>query len=204
MFDNLFEVLPRSPLIVEVGPGTGQATRDLLARGAADHAIEIGPTMAAKLSSNLRSDRLHVTVGDFERLDITPASADAVFSASAYHWIGRTAQTDRPATILRPGGLLAIVDLDPAAGERPHRCRRWWLRLGARAVPHGRPPRMGPMVRGGGVGRRSRATGAGGVGRAELHYRRAMHRARRTPRLAVGRGGGERTHEDVHQRVIAR
>ena len=34
MFDALFGLLPRRPRIVEVGPGTGQATKDLLARGA--------------------------------------------------------------------------------------------------------------------------------------------------------------------------
>lgn len=111
MFDALFEMLPSRPTIVEVGPGTGQATRDLLVRGATVHAIEIGPAMSAKLSSNLRSHRLHVTVGDFEVVDIPPASAHAVFSATAYHWISRRAQTDRPAKILRPGGLVAIVDL---------------------------------------------------------------------------------------------
>jgi len=37
--------------------------------------------------------------------------ADAVFSATAYHWISREAQTDRPAVILRPGGFVAIVDM---------------------------------------------------------------------------------------------
>ena len=111
LFDALFEMLPSSPAIVEVGPGTGQATRDLLARGAAIHAIEIGPSMAAKLRSDLSSDRLRVTVGDFELAEIAPGSADAVFSATAYHWISRPAQTDRPASILRPGGVVAIVDL---------------------------------------------------------------------------------------------
>ena len=100
MFDTLFEMLPPRPAIVEVGPGTGQATKDLLARGASVHAIEIGPVMAAKLRSNLPSDRLDVTIGDFEVVNITPASADAVFSATAYHWISRQAQADRPGRIL--------------------------------------------------------------------------------------------------------
>ncbi len=111
MFDALFEMLPSLPEIVEVGPGTGQATRDLLARGASVLAIEIGPAMAAKLRSNLPSDRLRVGVGDFEVMEIAAGDADAVFSATAYHWISREAQTDRPAAILRPGGLVAIVDL---------------------------------------------------------------------------------------------
>jgi len=110
-FDALFEMLPSTPTIVEVGPGTGQATKDLLARGAAVHAIEIGPAMASKLRANNFSDRLKVSVGDFELAAISPRSADAIFLATAYHWISRDAQTDRPATILRSGGVVVIVDL---------------------------------------------------------------------------------------------
>ena len=74
------------------------------------HAIEIGPQMAAKLRSNLPSDRLCIGVGDFEVFEVVAGEADAVFSATAYHWISRMAQTDRPAAILRPGGLMAVVD----------------------------------------------------------------------------------------------
>jgi SAM-dependent methyltransferase len=99
LYDVLFEMLPPQPMIVEVGPGTGQATRDLLARGASVHAVEIGPATAAKLRSNLPSDRLRVTVGDFEELDFPPSSADALFSATAYHWISPEAQADRPANL---------------------------------------------------------------------------------------------------------
>jgi SAM-dependent methyltransferase len=110
LFDVLFQMLPAEPKIVEVGPGTGQATKDLLARGAFVHAIEIGPKMAAKLRSNLPSDRLSIGVGDFEAFEVVAGENDAVFSATAYHWISRRAQTDRPAAILRPGGLVAIVD----------------------------------------------------------------------------------------------
>ena len=75
------------------------------------HAVEIGSSMAAKLRSNLPSERLKVSVGDFEQVPITPGSVDAVFSATAYHWISPAAQMDRPASILRPGGIVAIVDL---------------------------------------------------------------------------------------------
>src|SRR3954466_9157937 len=60
IFDALFERLPPKPKIVEVGPGTGQATNDLLVRGASVHAIDIGPAMAAKLRSKVPSDRLRV------------------------------------------------------------------------------------------------------------------------------------------------
>jgi SAM-dependent methyltransferase len=111
MFDALFALLPPQPSILEIGPGTGQATKDLLARGAVVHAIEIGPAMAAKLRVNLPSDRLDVSVGDFEEVDIAAESTDAVFSATAYHWVSPSARLDRPAAVLRPGGIVAIVDL---------------------------------------------------------------------------------------------
>ena len=45
-----FALLPERPRVLEVGPGTGQATQNLYrTRRATVHAIEIGPAMAAKL-----------------------------------------------------------------------------------------------------------------------------------------------------------
>lgn len=111
LFDDVFALLPPRPHVVEVGPGTGQATKDLLARGATVHAVEISPRMAAQLCSNLRSEHLEVSVGDFETIHLAEASADVLFSATAYHWISPRAQLDRPATVLRSGGTIAIVDL---------------------------------------------------------------------------------------------
>ena len=111
MFDVVFRMLPGDPHIVEVGPGTGQATRDLLARGASVHAIEIGPALAERLRAKLPTDRLYITVGDFETVDLPSGGAEALFAATAYHWISRPAQLDRPADLLTPGGVLAIVDL---------------------------------------------------------------------------------------------
>ena len=112
MFDELLRLLPDRPVILEVGPGTGQATRDLLRRGAIVHAVEIGPATAAKLREVLPSSALTITVGDFEQVDVQEHGFDAVFSATAYHWITPKAQVDRPARVLRPGGVVAIVDLN--------------------------------------------------------------------------------------------
>jgi SAM-dependent methyltransferase len=111
LFDALFARLATRPEILEIGPGTGQATRDLLARGAVVHAIEISASMAARLRSNLPTERLQVSVGDFETIELAAESVDAVFSASAYHWISPAAQLDRPARILRSDGVLGIVGL---------------------------------------------------------------------------------------------
>ena len=53
MSDELLQMLPPGPEIVEVGPGTGQPTRDLLARGASVHAVEIGAAMAGPLRATV-------------------------------------------------------------------------------------------------------------------------------------------------------
>jgi SAM-dependent methyltransferase len=112
VFDDLFRLLPNRPVILEVGPGTGQATRDLLRGGAIVHAVEIGPSMAAKLRTALPLSALTITIGDFEEVDVEEHGFDAVFSATAYHWISPKAQVDRPARVLKPGGVVAIVDLN--------------------------------------------------------------------------------------------
>jgi Methyltransferase domain len=78
LFDALFEMLPPRPEMVEVGPGTGQATRDLLARGALVHAVEIGPAMATKLRANLPSEQLQISIGDFEGTYGTDSRLDSV------------------------------------------------------------------------------------------------------------------------------
>jgi SAM-dependent methyltransferase len=112
MFEDLFQLLPGHPAILEVGPGTGQATRDLLSRGATVRAIEIGPSTAAKLREVLPSPALTITIGDFEEADVEEHGFDAVFSATAYHWISPKAQVDRPVSVLKPGGVIAIADLN--------------------------------------------------------------------------------------------
>jgi SAM-dependent methyltransferase len=111
LFDILFSWLPERPKIVEVGPGTGQATGDLLAHGARVTAVELGPHLAEHLRQGIASSDLQVVVADFEHVDLEANSFDGVFSASAYHWISPQGQRDRPAELLHAGGVLAVVEL---------------------------------------------------------------------------------------------
>jgi hypothetical protein len=46
----------------------------------------------------------------FEHAGLAADAYDAVFSATAYHWVPTWAQTAEPARVLHRGGLLAIVD----------------------------------------------------------------------------------------------
>lgn len=113
MYEALFAELPPAPAVLEVGPGTGQATVALLDHGARVTAVEIGSRLAQLLRSKVESNsRLEVVTGDFESVDLPLQSFDAVISACAYHWISPEARLTRPAALLRNHGLFAIIDLN--------------------------------------------------------------------------------------------
>ncbi len=113
LFDALFAMLPsdRPPRVVEVGPGTGQATAALLARGAQVTAVELGPRMAAYLSNiYARQSNLRVVNAAFEDAVLPEQAWDLVFAATSYHWVRDDARIARPGALLSQGGMLAVVD----------------------------------------------------------------------------------------------
>lgn len=101
----------RPAAVVEIGPGTGQATRGLLASGWRVVALEPGRELAAVAERVLagRGD-LVVEPQPFETWQpAEPASFDLVFAATAWHWVDPRAGYPHAAEVLRPGGSLAIV-----------------------------------------------------------------------------------------------
>jgi SAM-dependent methyltransferase len=113
LFDELVAALPRSPSVVEVGPGTGQATEGLVTRGARVTAVELGANLAAVLARKLPT--VDIVIGAFEDVDLPPGSFDAVVAANSYHWVAPEARFTRPAALLRPGGHLALIAHDQVA-----------------------------------------------------------------------------------------
>lgn len=112
LFDDLFALLPAGCRVCEVGPGTGQATGDLLDRGAQVTAVEMGRAMADRLDVRFggHPGLVDVINAPFEHSGLASDTYDAVFSATAYHWVPTWAQTAEPARILHRGGVLAVVD----------------------------------------------------------------------------------------------
>jgi SAM-dependent methyltransferase len=111
LFDELFTRLPEPADVLEVGPGTGQATGALLARKAHVTAVELGLNLADRLRYNFQTIvRLKVILSSFEQVELEPHSFDAIVSATAYHWIDEPVRLTKPAHLLRPGGWLAVID----------------------------------------------------------------------------------------------
>ena len=96
--------------VLEIGCGTGQLTRSLLARGLRVTAIEPGERLIARARDQLAD------AGEVEfvnrRLEDAPlphAHYSAVFSGSAIHWIDPDVSWQRTADALVDGGTLVLV-----------------------------------------------------------------------------------------------
>ncbi|MEM7096126.1 MAG: class I SAM-dependent methyltransferase [Actinomycetota bacterium] len=108
LVDAIFDRLPPSPRILELGPGTGQLTAALLERGARVTAVEIGERFIAHLQRTLPTvDVMH---GEFETAALPLETFDAVVVATAYHWI-RERRVERPHELLVLGGWFGVIDL---------------------------------------------------------------------------------------------
>ncbi len=96
--------------VLEIGCGTGQLTRSLLARGLRVTALEPGDQLIGVAEENLKD------AGDVEfvhaRLEDMPLpheSYKAVFSASAVHWVDPDLSWRKIADALAPKGTLALI-----------------------------------------------------------------------------------------------
>ena len=97
--------------VLEIGAGTGQATRGLLERGWSVVALEPGRELAAAARRALagRGD-VDVVESTFEGWDADQQGRfDLVLAATSWHWLDQRVAYRRAAELLRPGGHLAIV-----------------------------------------------------------------------------------------------
>jgi SAM-dependent methyltransferase len=148
LFADLRDLAGLSPgaRVLEVGPGTGQATRGLLAAGWRVLAVERGPALAAVARRELAGTDLRVDVGTFETWPPDGRAEDpfdAIVSATAWHWVDPDVGYQHAADLLRPGGSIALIatahvlpeDGDPFFVE----VQRVYARFGE--VLDGGPPR---------------------------------------------------------------
>ncbi|HZU72461.1 MAG TPA: class I SAM-dependent methyltransferase [Acidimicrobiales bacterium] len=99
-----------SSSVLEVGCGTGQATRSLAGLGCAVTAVEPGPGMAALARRNLASlANVEVEISTFEEWDDRGRRFDALVSASAWHWVDPSVGWARAHNLLPSGGSVALL-----------------------------------------------------------------------------------------------
>ena len=100
----------RGDQVLEVGCGSGQLTRGLLARGLHVTALEPGKSLIALAKRNLEgAGAVEFVNAQFEDALLPREQFQAVFSASAFHWVDPKVSWRKTADVLVPGGTLALV-----------------------------------------------------------------------------------------------
>jgi SAM-dependent methyltransferase len=96
--------------VLEVGCGTGQATRSLAALGCAVTAIEPGVDMAALARHRIAAFRdVEIETSSFEEWDDRGRRFDVLVAASSWHWVDPAIGWQRAHDVLYPAGWVALL-----------------------------------------------------------------------------------------------
>lgn len=96
-------------LVVEVGCGTGKLTGALVARGLRVEAVDPGPELVEVARRRAGDAPVRFHLGRFEDVELPDAAFEAVFSATAFHWVDPEVGWSKVAALLRRGGVLALL-----------------------------------------------------------------------------------------------
>jgi len=127
LFDDLVELaaIELGDRLLEIGCGTGKATRPMLERGFSVVCVEQGAQLAEQARRNLTGLPLEVHVAEFEEWRGQRETFDLLYAATAWHWLDPTISYQRAHELLRPDGHLAFwsalhafpADFDPFFAE---------------------------------------------------------------------------------------
>jgi SAM-dependent methyltransferase len=119
LFDALADLAAIGPgcRVLEIGPGTGQATVPLAERDCEIVAVELGADLATVARHNLaRFPQVQVITAAFEDWPLPAEPFDVVLAATAFHWIDPVVRVSKAADALGPGGALATIATHHIAG----------------------------------------------------------------------------------------
>jgi protein-L-isoaspartate O-methyltransferase len=112
VFDDAAQLahLTTGSRVLEIGPGTGQATRQLAERGLRVRALELGPSLAERARRNLAEfSDVDVVTSSFESWAAGGERFDAVFACNSFHWVDHAVRFAKPAELLADGGHLVVL-----------------------------------------------------------------------------------------------
>jgi SAM-dependent methyltransferase len=110
LFERIFAAVPADhrERAIDIGAGTGKATRALLSQFREVIAVEPDPGMAAKLKEDLRAVIVrNITAEDFSQ---PPSTADLVTVANALHWMDAPRVFANVHSWLRARAIFAAFD----------------------------------------------------------------------------------------------
>jgi SAM-dependent methyltransferase len=117
---SLYDALPDlAGDVLELGAGTGIATRELEKRTGSLISTDLGPKMLTRLHE--RSPDVPVVVCRAEALPFSDDSFDVVCGSQMWHWVDVPVAAPEVVRVLRPGGVLALWWNEVAGDGLP-----WW------------------------------------------------------------------------------
>lgn len=111
LFEELETVCGLNPekKVLEIGPGTGQATEPVLKTGCDYTAIELGENFTSFMQNKFgRYPNFHIVNADFEKYHFEENTYDLVYSAATIQWIPEEIAFTKAFSMLKPGGCLAM------------------------------------------------------------------------------------------------
>jgi SAM-dependent methyltransferase len=105
VIDELLGPVPVGLEVLDVGCGTGIASRQMARCGAKVLGVELAPRMA----EIARGHGVEVEIAAFEGWDAAGRTFDRVTSAQAWHWLDLPIATAKACSVLRPGGRLGLI-----------------------------------------------------------------------------------------------
>jgi 16S rRNA A1518/A1519 N6-dimethyltransferase RsmA/KsgA/DIM1 with predicted DNA glycosylase/AP lyase activity len=90
LFDDIIAYAELGPgkRVLEIGPGTGQATEPILRTGCDYLAIELGENMTRAMKEKFGHwENFSIVNADFETYDFGGQAFDLIYSAAAFQWI---------------------------------------------------------------------------------------------------------------------
>ena len=114
--ENLFDFLiDRTDIgtgksVLEIGPGTGQATEPVLCTGCEYHAIELGEHLYRKMKEKYgKLPNFNIVNDDFVTHDFGDMKFDMIYSAATIQWIPEEVAFAKTFELLKPEGTLAMM-----------------------------------------------------------------------------------------------
>ena len=95
--------------VLELGPGTGQATEPVLDTGCDYSCIELGSNFSRFLKKKYGArPNFHLIHDDFITCDFGSRRYDLIYSAATIQWIPEEIAFSKTFSLLKPGGMLAM------------------------------------------------------------------------------------------------
>ena len=123
LFEDLIEYADLGPgkTVLEIGPGTGQATEPILKTGCSYLAIELGENFTECMINRFSSyNNFQIVNADFETYDFGDTKFDLVYSAAAFQWIPEKIGYPKAFDLLKSNGAFAMfikrADIQPGGG----------------------------------------------------------------------------------------